>query len=71
MPIYPSCFHSSHFQSPSALNDSHIYYESVFVKYNYTLCFENHVHKLKRTLPINGVVYIGDGNMGVDEEPCA
>jgi len=39
--------------------------------------FENHVHMLKRTLPLkdgkkddDGIVYFGDGNWGVDANTC-
>lgn len=68
VPLYPSCFHEDayHFQSQEALDLSRKLLEPLFVQYQFKLCFENHVHKFKRSKPINGVVYIGDGSFGVD-----
>lgn len=72
VPLYPSCFveDANHFQSQEALDLSRKYFEPLFVKYQFKLCFENHVHKFKRTKPINGVVYIGDGSFGVEGTDC-
>lgn len=48
--------------------------ESIFDKYGFTACFENHAHEYKRTQPLiantpssaGGTIYLGDGRMGTD-----
>jgi 3',5'-cyclic AMP phosphodiesterase CpdA len=62
IPLYPSVrkFDSSR----SARVRKH--WEPLFRKGRLSLGLENHDHALKRTKPIGGVVYIGDGCWGVD-----
>jgi len=73
VPLYTSV--RSSFQSSKYLRD--IWVPSIFDKYNFSVCFENHAHSYKRTLPLRnstvvppgdhqgGTVYVGDGKMGV------
>jgi len=50
----------------------------LFQDYSFNGVFENHVHMMKRTLPLtdgkkdldNGVIYFGDGNWGVEANTC-
>jgi hypothetical protein len=73
VPAYPS------YRSFSDANSAKIreVWSPLFEKYNLSLALEHHDHKYKRTYPIrggavlpgnsslNGVVYVGDGSMGV------
>ena len=53
------------------------YWVPLFEKYNVTVVFENHSHRLKRTFPLlkhapheNGISYVGDGSWGaLSEDP--
>lgn len=71
VPLYPSDM-SPPYEGLEVLRD--FWPKGIFDKYNFTVCYENHVHKFKRTKPLignaiappggpKGTVYIGDGNM--------
>lgn len=38
----------------------------LFEKYGVSLAFEHHNHRFKRTYPLRGVTYLGDGSWGVE-----
>lgn len=57
-----------------------LYWVPLFDEYRVQIAFENHVHELKRTVPLygneetdpnKGTVYLGDGAWGVDMFSCA
>lgn len=60
VPLYPS---KRDIEFPyTAAGRQH--WEPIFKKYNLTVGLENHDHLLKRTKPMDGIVYIGDGALG-------
>ena len=85
MPIKIAQYHEPMFSSCDYSSDSEFTIEGrkhwvpLFDKYNVTVVFENHSHKLKRTYPLvngsksetgHGTVYLGEGSWGATDEPC-
>ena len=76
MPIYPAC------SNPIDMPASHIQvaydnFVPIFENFGFKALFENHVHMFKKTFPLRqgqvdstGVVYLGDGNWGPNENTC-
>jgi len=58
---YPS-FYKFEGQIPTQIRK---YWVPLFERFGVKVAFENHNHAYKRTHPINGVVYLGDGSWGV------
>lgn len=65
--VFQSCLHDAP-RSMKAVQLARTLYQPLFIRYGFKLCLEFHVHRFK--LPVNGVVYIGDGSLGTSKADC-
>jgi len=77
VPTYTACTEGTD-EDTIWVEESKKNWTPLFDEYSFDGVFENHVHMLKRTLPLkngkhdeDGTVYYGDGNWGVEATVCS
>jgi len=77
VPMYPVCYDDDH--DKSTVEASKKYWAPIFEKFKFASVFENHKHLYKKSFPMKdgkvqkpgeGVEYFGDGNWGININPC-
>lgn len=78
VPMFPTCFNPL-YDDVRTIDHPREHWAPLFQKHKFASIFENHVHLYKISFPLDdkgkhspegGVMYFGDGNWGINPDPC-